>query len=352
MVSFVKALIKKRNKNQSLSPSLQIIFLKRLSRLLRRGYSLTEALEVLSWDKQMESIVKTIQQSLYAGENFDEALTKAKFHEMIVIYIYFVRMNGDLLTSLDKSILMFEQRMKALEKFKKVSRYPLFLITIFIFLLLLIKQFILPAYADMFQYHTESAASVEFTFLIFNLLFTLFMILIILVIVAIVIWHIYKKKLSVEKQLRILSYIPIYRQYVRLQTSFYFATHMSLFLKTGLSMKNIMEHMKSQNELPIMQYYASIMINHLGKGYQLKDLLHTLPFIDPALANIFQQHNHIEALEKDLATYADFVSENIEQKLMQFIMVIQPVTFSLLGLFIIIIYFSLLWPMFQLIESI
>lgn len=352
MGSFVKKLMRKRNETKLLAPTVQLNFLKRLYRLLKRGYPLTEALDVISWDDNMKPIVQVIQQSLYAGEYFDEALSRANFHEMIVVYIYFVRINSDLLTSLDKSIDMFEQRMTALEKFKKVSRYPLFLLSIFILLLLLIKQFILPAYADMFQYHTESATTVQFTFFIFNLLFTLFLILIILFVTAGVIWHIYKKKLTIEKQLQTLSYIPIYRHYVRLQTSFYFATHVSLFLKTGMSMKSIIHHMESQNELPIIQYYANIMMDHLQKGYQLKDLLKSLSFIDPQLANIFQQHNNREALEKDLATYADFIAEHIEQKLMRAIMYIQPITFSLLGFFIVIIYFSLLWPMFQLIESI
>lgn len=352
MVSFVKRYIKRRRKNKSLSPSIQLIFLKRLHRLLKRGYSLTEALDVISWDSDMTPIVQIIQRSLYAGKYLDEALSKAHFHQLIIVYIYFVRMNGNLLTSLSKSIDMFEQRMKAVEQFKKVSRYPLFLMSIFIILLLLIRQFILPSYAEMFQYSSESTHMVEFTFFIFNFLFTLFIVLVVLFIASLMIWYMYKRKLSIEQQLRIISYIPIYRQYVQQQVSFYFATHVSLFLKTGMSMKDIIEHLKSQNELSIMQYYATLMMNHLSKGYHLNDLLRALPFIDPQLASIFQEHNHMKALKKDLATYADFVAENMEQKTMRFMMYIQPFTFSLLGLFIVIIYFSLLWPMFQLIDSI
>src|SRR5699024_8913608 len=249
---------------------------------------------------------------------------------------------GDLMTSLGKSIDMFEQRMNAFQKFKQISRYPIFLISIFILLLFLIKRFILPSYAEMFQFHTESASTVQLTFFLFNILFTILIVLIVIIIIGSILWYFNKHKVSIEKQLEIYHYLPIYRHYVRLQTSFYFATHVSLFLRTGMSMKNIIKHLESQNELPIIQYYASIMMQHLSRGYQLNELLQTLPFIDPQLATIFQQHNHIEALEKDLATYADFVAENIEKKMMQFIMFIQPVTFGLLGLFIIIIYFSLL----------
>jgi len=352
MVSLVKKYMKRRNEQKLLPASIQLLFLKRLHRLLTRGYSLLEALDVLAWDDEMARFIDKIKQALYSGHYLDEALTEANFHQMIVVYIYFVRVNGDLLTSLSKSIDMFEQRMKAFEKFKKISRYPLFLLMIFILLLFLIKQFILPAYVDMFQFHTESASTVQFTFTMFNSLFTLFIGVIIIFFIVYLFWNYWKEKIPIEKQLHLFSYIPIYRKYIAQQTSFYFATQVSLFLKTGMSMKQIIEHLQSQKELPIVQYYASIMMSHLEKGYYLDQLLANLPFIDSQLALIFQQHNHIEALEKDLATYADFISESLEQKTMQFITYIQPISFSFLGLFIIVVYFSLLWPMFQLIESI
>lgn len=352
MVTFVKTLLMNYRNKKPLSAMLQLAFLKRLYRLLTRGYSLSEALDVISWDKRLTLIGEKINQSLYQGKYLDEALTEANFNPLIIIYIYFVRINGDLITSLEKSIEMFEQRITAFEKFKKVSRYPLFLISIFVVLLFLIQQFILPAYSEMFQFHAESAATVQLTFFMFNLSFTIFIVLIMISLIMTIIWHINKQKLSIEKQLEILNYIPVLRNYVRLQTSFYFATHVSLFLKTGMSLKSIIQHLETQEELPIIKYYASIMGNHLSRGYYLDDLLVSLPFIDQQLANIFQQQSDIENLEKDLATYADFVAEYIEENIMKSIMYIQPVTFSLLGIFIVVIYISLLWPMFQLIDAI
>lgn len=352
MVLLVKKLLKKRSNYIKFTPAEQLTFLKRLHRLLKRGYPLNEALQVISWDKRMKQPSTIIYDSLFSGKYLDEALSKAKFHKLIVMYVYFVRINGDLLSSLSKSIYMFEQRIISIQKFKRVSRYPLFLMVIFIFLLMLIKQFILPSYIEMFQMHANSVKTVEWTLFLFNFFFSALLFITITVIVLFIFWNYNKRNLPVEKQLQIYYYIPIYREYVRMQTSFYFATHVSLLLKTGMSIKNIIEHMEKQRELPIIRHYASIMMGHLSKGYYLDELLQTLPFIDPRLANIFQKHHNKEELEKDLATYADFIAENLEQKTKKIIMYIQPTTFAFLGIFIIIIYFSLLWPMFQLIESI
>lgn len=339
-------------KRNELSPTLQLIFLKRLHRLLKRGYSLNNALDIIRWDEAMKDVVQIIQTTIYGGAPLDEALKKAKFHKLIVMYIYFVRINGDLLSNLNKSIHMFEQRLHSLEKFKRVSRYPIFLTIIFLILLFIIRQFILPSYVEMFQFHAHSAATVNALLFTLNIILTAILISALLLIIVFSVWKKINTKLSIEKQLQLYSYIPILRDYVRLQTSFYFATYTSLFLKTGLSMKQVIEHMKEQKEFPILQYYASIMLQHLSKGYYLDSLLQSLPFFDRQLATIFQKHNHVDSLQKDLATYADFVAENIKHKTIQTIMIIQPATFTILGIFIVFIYISLLWPMFQLLESI
>lgn len=349
---FKRSWLKIFEKRNEFSPTLQLTFLKRLYRLLKRGYSLNEALEVISWDKNLNNVVEIIRASLYAGDSLDQALVKANFHKLIVLYIYFVRINGDLLMSLNKSIHMFEQRLLSLQKFKRVSRYPFFLSLIFLFLLLIIRLFILPSYIEMFQYNVNTANTVNGMLYIFNLVITIILLFAIILSVFYFVWKFLQKKLSIEKQIQMYVSIPILRDYVRLQTSFYFATYVSLFLKTGLSIKQIIEHMEEQKEFPIIQYYASIMLRHLSKGYYLDSVLHSIPLIDQQLASLFQKHNHIDALQKDLATYADFVAEDLEQKTMRAILLIQPATFTLLGIFIIFVYISLLWPMFQLLDSI
>ncbi len=348
----VKQMLRRIRERNEFAPKLQLVFLKRLYQLLKRGYSLNGALEIVAWDEKLTGKTKTIRQCLYQGKHLDEALAEAKFHRLIVMYIYFVRINGDLLSSLKKSIHMFEQRLIRLEKFKRTSRYPLFLFIIFLILLLIIRQSILPSYIEIFRFHAQSHQTVLSMLFIFNLFITAILIGTFLTVIAFVGWKIMKEKLPLETQIDFYTRTPLLRHYVRMQTSFYFATYVGLFLKTGLSMKQIIEHLEKQEEFPIIRHYASVMLQHLNKGQYLDTLLHSFPLIDPQLADLFKKHNHIEELEKDLAAFADFLAEELEYKTRRAIMFIQPATFLLLGIFIIIIYVSLLWPMFQLLDSI
>src|SRR5699024_1474974 len=84
----------------------QLLFLKRLNRLLDHGYSFTDALEVIKWDRQFEQVAEIIRLELTKGKYMDEAFKTAGFHATVVSYIYFVRINGDVLTSMNKCIQM------------------------------------------------------------------------------------------------------------------------------------------------------------------------------------------------------------------------------------------------------
>lgn len=330
----------------------QLLFLKRLYRLLERGYSLSEALEVIGWDERLKKVADTIHEAVLSGKPFDEALKQASFHPLIVLYIYFVRVHGNLMTSLENSIGLFEQRLETIDQFKKTTRYPLILLLIFFLLLLMIHFYIFPAYEEMFFNYLEAYQTVKVTFLLYRTGIYLFFGGILFIVLAVFLWKYYEKRLSIPVQLQIYSRIPLYRSYLRLQTSFYFASHVSLFLRAGLSINQILEHLKEQDALPIVQYYADWILIHVKKGFYLDDLLYHLTFIDGQLASLFQRHNHIEYLEKDLQTYAEFVQEYMQERITRALIYLQPIAYIAIGSFIIIIYLSILWPMFQLIDAI
>lgn len=330
----------------------QLTFLKRLHRLLNNGYALLDALEVLAWDDQLNPIAQQLHHELINGKPLDEAFAAVHFHKLIVIYLYFVRINSDLITTIEKAIILFEQRIQAINKFHQVIRYPLLLLTVFCFLLLFIKLSVLPAYSEMFQMYTQSTNVVQMIIFVINLLTTAVVLVVALFICSVVIWNQYAKKLSVEERLRIYQKVPLWRNYITWQTSFYFATHVSILLKTGLSLKELLKFMAEQKELPIIAYYAGMMRHHLAQGYPLAELLLALPFIDAQIARLFQKNNERDFLEKDLATYADILFENIEKKMMRAITLLQPMLLTVLGTLIIFIYLSLMLPMFQLLNAV
>ena len=349
MVSFLKKFTKDPTK---LKENQQLLFLKRLNRLLDHGYSFTDALDVIKWDRQFEQVAEIIRLELTKGKYMDEAFKTAGFHATVVSYIYFVRINGDVLTSMNKCIQMFEHRLNSFEKFKRVIRYPVILFGFFMVLLLFLKFFVLPAFAEMFQSSDASTRSIVISINIINILGTLFICIVVLSTIAIIFWKFIKDNIAIEQQVLIYEKLPVFRHILRLQMSYYFATHMSMFLKTGMSLKNVITHMAGQKEIPLLAYYAERMQSQLQQGFYITHLLEQMTFLESQFTSIFDNNNKIADLQQDLTAYAEFLQEIMESKMMRMITLIQPIFFTALACCIIFIYLTLMWPMFQLINTI
>jgi len=351
MVSYLKKffLIAKRKR---MSEQLQLRFLKRLYRLLTNGYPLIEALKVIMWDQQMKRPAKHIKTLLKNGYALDEALANVYFHQNITSYLYFVRTHGQLQHSLKKCIIMLENRLTSIHKFKQTIRYPIILFVIFFLLLFVLRQFVLPSFIKLYETNPEASSTIIISVKIINIFITSFFILFLLIFFLILIWRVKKHALPVHKRIKIYQSIPIYRTFMTLQTSYQLAVHFSALLKTGMPIKNILQTIAKQQKLPIIAYYASLMTMQLTKGYHLSHTIKQLPLIEPQLTYILQQHTQMSALEKDLTTYTELLTEDIKFQMQKMITMIQPIIFAIIASFIIFIYITLMWPMFQLIQTI
>lgn len=349
MVIFPKKFIKWKKVN--LSENVQILFLRRMSRLLSSGYPLLKALQIIKWDKQLITPAETIIRSLKNGQSIDASFDHANFHQTITGYLSFVKSNGDLEGSIEKCLIMFESRIKYRNKFLQTARYPLILLCIFIILLYVIQLFVLPSFLDLFQSSAQASTYLVFSIFIIDFLFHAGMFFIVILMIGFAVWRICKNRISIGAQIKVIHSIPFYRKIVKLQTSFHFATHFSTLLKTGMPYKDILEHMAEQKQLPILSHYSLLMKEELTKGIPLFSLISQFSLLEKQLTAIFQNTQNTDALEKDLAIYAELLTEEVERRIMKTITYIQPVFFAIMAGFIMFIYITLMWPMFQLIKT-
>lgn len=351
MVSSLKNRIK-NYRNKHLSSEEQLRFLKRLSRLLISGYPLIDALEVIKWDENMAPLSTRIISSLTNGKSLDEALKLEKFHHTITDFLYFNNMSGDLNANIKKCIQMFEHRLQYIKKFQEIIRYPIILLFFFSILLYFIKQSVLPSFINLFPANSDASKTVLFTTMIIDFISMIIITLGVILLLIILIWQYVKRKITINRKIKIYSFIPIYRHFIKLQTSFQFATHLSTMIKTGIPLKDILQNMSKQRKSSIVAYYSYLMIGELKKGLHINHLLPGLIFIENQLAIIFQKNTDMNDLERDLIAYADLLMEEIHIKIMKVITFIQPLFFIILACFIVFIYITLMWPMFQLIKTI
>ncbi|MBR7797794.1 type II secretion system F family protein [Virgibacillus sp. AGTR] len=350
MDTFLKHIINKHKK--TMTPDTQLRFLKRLHRLRINGYSLIDALTVIAWDNELECAAKQIKQALENGYSMEEAMQLVSFHPSITSYLLFARSNQNLEDNLSKCIDMYEYRLQYIQKFQQIIRYPLILCCIFIPLLFILKQSVLPSFLDLYESSPGSSASIVLAMLILDWLGIIFFLSIIAALTFSIFWKFYKPRISIENQIKLYNRLPLFRTYLKLQTSFLFANQFSSLIKTGISFKDILIQMNNQDKQPIICYYANLMKEQLAKGMQLPTLLSQFTFLEKKLTNIFQKNSNTETLEKDLSIYAQILMEEFQRKMLQIITYIQPIFFIIVASFILFIYITLMLPMFQLIKSI
>lgn len=348
-------LIKKRLTKftrSNLSEQHQLKFLKQLKRLLNNGYSLLDALDMFQWDRHLNVLAQRLIDHLKSGVPIDEAFTEEGFHHSVIALLYFTRIHGDLVDSLGKCITMLEQRLKAIRKFQQVIRYPLILLIFFIGLLLSIKQTVLPSFINLYQSQGNVSPVLNFSIKFINAFFISLLLVIIVVIGFTIFWFIYKRNITIHKLKRIYTNIPFVHHFMTLKTSYQFAVHLSSLLKTGLSPVKVLEIIANQKEVPIVAHTAKLAIEKLLRGFSLSESIESLPLIDEQFSYILRKNPNMETLEADLNMYVEMSQEYIHDRMMKFISLIQPVFLIIIASFIIFLYISLMWPMFQLIQTI
>lgn len=341
----------KHLKNRPLPDRLQLQFLEQLEQFLSHGYPLLESLERIKWDKRLASTASELTVALKKGKAIDQAFTQVNFHYTITSFLYFVRKHGDLLASIHTCKEMFAKRLRYRQTFQQIMRYPVLLLVIFSIILLFLRQAILPTFINMF--HTSSMMPTLFiyAFVTFDYVIPLLALGIMIFLVGIIIFTRQKSTLRTSVQVKIYQRIPIYRKYLKRQTSFQIATHLSALLKTGMPLKDILYHMSQQDKLPIVAYYTTMMLETLNRGYQISQLLPQCYFIEQQITDIFRKNNDKQSLANDLAVYANMLSEEMHRKIISFLQIIQPIFFVVIGVFIVFVYLILMWPMFQLINQ-
>lgn len=349
MGSYLKNKLSSRKK---LSELEQNYFLERLYRFLSYGYPLLESLAKMEWDPNLKPIAQKFSSSLKEGLPLERTFAELKFHPSIVTYMTFVKVNHDLVKTIEKCQKMYAYRIKNITKIKQTIKYPLVLFVFFFLILILIKQFVLPSFTNFFLMDSDSAKSVIYSIMIIDVLSNIFIFTVVIGTIGGFIFKRVHKNLDIEQMLKIYPKIPIYRSILRLQTSYYFSLQMSMFLKTGISLNAILKHLSSQTENPIINHYSKLMIKQLTNGENISHLIMNLYFLELNIAQIFDANIDSELLERDLSAYSELMNEQIKLKIDSFIAKIQPIIFIMIALFIVFIYATLMWPMIQLMQTI
>lgn len=327
-------------------------FLKRLYQLLNNGYSLLNSLNLMKLEKDLKEISIQVKFELSKGVQLSKVLKKVNFHPLITNYLATVETSGDLKDHVRTCIKLTEQRLQYIKQSKKLMRYPAILLIFFLAIFFIINYFVLPSFRNFFP---EQAAANFSVHLIINTIKGFGFIMITLagcVYLCYLFRHQISRMFSVMVKINILTKIPFLNTLSTLHYTLLFSTQLSTLLQSGMTIKDVLEHLAKQSQLPIISYYSSLLTKEIITGGDLVSRLEQFKLLDKQLAYLFKTNTNMQDLAKDLRMYEYIIFDELEQRVMKAISLIQPFLFTLLALFIISMYFVIMWPMFDLINHI
>ncbi|WP_064091515.1 competence type IV pilus assembly protein ComGB [Rossellomorea aquimaris] len=334
----------------------QALFLQRMGELIQKGYSFSEAIDflLLPRDKSSEKLKRRILSSLQEGEPIS-SIIKHQFNvpSHVCAQIFFAEHHGQMGITLAEAGKYLVKRRKNQQKIKQVIQYPILLIFLAIFMMILLRKILFPRFQMLYTsigYEPSTKLQKLLTFI--EIFPTLFLIFFLMVLAIGFILYLFEKKISPVKVLIFLMKIPYVSFFLKLAHTHFFAREFSFLLKSGVSITESLLIIEKQPFRPMLVYISRILISDLKEGKKFHECISSIPVFQQELSFVIHHGQSNGRLAEELRLYSEMCFQELEEKSDHLVKYIQPAIFSFVGIFIMVIYFSIMIPLFQMMQGI
>lgn len=324
-------------------------FLSRLSVLMKEGYLLPTALQLLLpvHTKKLEEALSGITAILKGGGTAAEILKFLGFKDQVLFPVEIAEFHGRLSESIESIAKSFSRTEQVQKKLKNILIYPVSLLLFTSMLFLFFRTNYVPNLTELMESLQSGEETSGVPTYLLNLpdvfigLFALFGL------AATSFWLILNKQ-KVPIQIRWILKLPVLRGYMRLYWSHLFARE----LHSGISLQQSLQLLQEQNYHSIIQFMANACREEVISGQNLSVALSRQSFFAGDMAS-FVQHGELTGhLGKELILYSEVLMERIEKKSQAMLKIIQPAFFVIIACCIVGAYLAILLPMYNLVHTI
>jgi competence protein ComGB len=331
-------------------------FLKRTGDLLTKGYTFSEAIDFLlvpgrSGPKKLK---KRINQSFQKGESlssiFDRHLNMPK---QVSAQIYFAEHHGQVGETLIEAGNYLLKKNEEKQKFLRVIQYPVFLVLVAIMLMVLLRRILFPRFQALYSSLGYDQSDSMRVLLWFIESFPTYFFTCLLILASVFPFlYFFKNKLFHVRQIVFLTKFPLLSFFIKQGHTHFFAREFSFLLKNGVSITDALTIIEKQSYRPTLQYISKKLLKGLKEGRPLHECTSRLSLFQEEFSYVVDHGQKNGRLADELKLYSDICFGELEEKGNQLLKYIQPTIFAFVGLFIMAIYFSIMMPLFQMMQGI
>jgi competence protein ComGB len=329
-------------------------FLLRTGEMIEKGYTLLEALSFIylqlspQQQKQMDEGIR----QLTAGDPFYKVLESIGFQRNVISIHYFAERHGNLSFALKQSGDLLYRRVSQAEKISRVAKYPVFLIFVVGIMLYMIQSVIIPQFSGIYQSMNINASfAITFLFTLFNSLKYVLVLFVLLIVFCVIYYISVFRRRSPSSQMAFLIKLPFWGKQILLLNSYFISLQLSNLLKSGLSIYDSLKAFRDQSFLPFYQEEADEFIRRLKHGEDIGHVLKDRRYYDKDLAKVVKLGQINGQLDRELYTYSQFLIDYLERKAEKWAGILQPFIYGFVGIMIVVVYLSMLLPMYHMMNE-
>lgn len=330
----------KHIKKDSLSIRQQARWFSLMGDLLRVGFSLKQAL-TFSTTLMPEStkIFEEIDMSMASGGSFSKS-TRSFISQDIYYQLLLAERHGDLGQSITQIGQFLTISVKQKAKLKGLLQYPAILLSLLGILLAVLKIFIFP---ELSTWQNEQETQ-------YNLFaFWPWVLLGILIgVIGISGSIIYRwLKSSAVNRATLLCQLPLIGKIYREYYAYYLITNFALLLQNGMGVREICELFASFDKKSLLNQLGSQLDQVLMNGKPPIKIIHDYPYLPQELIVFMNKGETVEELGKQLTIFSSLIFSRLIKKIEQLLVLVQPILFGIIAVVIVMMYLSIMLPIYQ-----
>lgn len=333
----------------------QIMLLKRLGTLLDEGYAIHDALGFIAiqLDDEKKRCLQQSIEKLKNGENFYRVLEDLNFHPVSVSFVFYGNQTGQLSLSMQTAARVLTEREERKKRIQKLLIYPVFLLAATGGMFLIIGWYLLPQFIHLYRsFQAEPNAVIKALFWFREHPFHIILVLASMILINVFCLQFYKRRKSSFDIQVLLSRLPLLGRLFKLWNTYYIAYHLSQLLKSGLSIFQSLQFMGKDPNKSYLEETVKLIENSLLNGESFPSAAGRIPFWKEEFATVIEHGQLSGKIDIELEAYSDYCLEIFFELLEMMIRMIQPLIFFIIAFWIIMMYFSIMLPSFQIINYI
>ncbi|MQR95604.1 competence type IV pilus assembly protein ComGB [Fictibacillus phosphorivorans] len=329
-------------------------FLYKLGFLLDQGYTINKSIELVrsQLPEKKREVADNMLEILASGHSVIDIFSPLQLPNEIVSSLSINSANGNLTKSLMENGTFLKKKADWRARLNKAIRYPLFLLFLTIWIGIVFYQFLFPQFSILFS--SLDVKTPLFTTWMLTCLGIMPLIGGCFLALGITLWIvmvIMRKKAKPSTQMDLFMRIPILKQFLVLMNTHFFSVNFGSMLQSGLSLSDALLVMEKHLNKGFYKEESQRLQKGLLNGDELTELLLAKSYFTTELAEIVRFGLAHGELGRELISYGEWIFKELEEKIYSSLQKIQPILFAGIGVFVLLMFASMLLPMFKLMEA-